>query len=529
MSEFRHKPIGLTSDCRFAPRLAFIALAAFAVVARQEAIAWQLTDQLLPAITGDTVAVITWQTDADSLDLDLLVQVLGSLNPELELSEFMNYLAASGVNQAARVVKLSDQFRGRNGPILIFDRASFDPSDDSGLAEVIVPQKSSESFAIQAWQPPPAIAIASQADELDAANATALREQFADAWNNFEGRKIRIVLAAGPDQRRVMSAFLPRLWHEVQKTGSGSDEAAAFDASQFANKFRWLAVGVDSTASSDPVLQVRIAMADEASATSAAAMIPAVRDLTRPLFRESNPDLFKLAESLSPAATVSGNFVDVRLVDGRGNEVAKQLVDATAMDAASSNIRQDLRNLVISFHNYHDVYKHLPVIGSRSADGKPLLSWRVHVLPLIGQGALYKQFHLDEPWDSPHNKTLIAKMPPIFSADRSSNSSRKGLSNYLMPNGNGAVFRDFEPRTLTEISDGTSRTAMLVEVGDDQAEIWTKPGGWVFDPDNPVRGLGGHIPGRIHVGRADGSIVVLPPDYESFAELFTADAGDEIK
>jgi hypothetical protein len=36
-------------------------------------------------------------------------------------------------------------------------------------------------------------------------------------------------------------------------------------------------------------------------------------------------------------------------------------------------------------------------------DGKPLLSWRVAILPLIDEDALYKRFHLDEPWDSPHN------------------------------------------------------------------------------------------------------------------------------
>src|SRR5205823_10918869 len=46
--------------------------------------------------------------------------------------------------------------------------------------------------------------------------------------------------------------------------------------------------------------------------------------------------------------------------------------------------------------------------------GKPLLSWRVHLLPFLEQDNLYKQFHLDEPWDSEHNKKLIARMPPVY-------------------------------------------------------------------------------------------------------------------
>ena len=31
--------------------------------------------------------------------------------------------------------------------------------------------------------------------------------------------------------------------------------------------------------------------------------------------------------------------------------------------------------------------------------GKPLLSWRVSVLPYMDRGDLYHQFRLDEPWD----------------------------------------------------------------------------------------------------------------------------------
>jgi hypothetical protein len=49
-----------------------------------------------------------------------------------------------------------------------------------------------------------------------------------------------------------------------------------------------------------------------------------------------------------------------------------------------------------------------------SKDGKALMSWRVAILPFVGEGALYQEFHLDEPWDSPHNKALLPKMPKVF-------------------------------------------------------------------------------------------------------------------
>ena len=52
------------------------------------------------------------------------------------------------------------------------------------------------------------------------------------------------------------------------------------------------------------------------------------------------------------------------------------------------------------------------------ASGKPLLSWRVAILPGLEQGNLYKQFRLDEPWDSPHNLTLLPLMPICVGSER---------------------------------------------------------------------------------------------------------------
>ena len=46
--------------------------------------------------------------------------------------------------------------------------------------------------------------------------------------------------------------------------------------------------------------------------------------------------------------------------------------------------------------------------------GKPLLSWRVAILPYIEQQGLYQKFKLDEPWDSPHNQALLKEMPSTY-------------------------------------------------------------------------------------------------------------------
>ena len=49
-----------------------------------------------------------------------------------------------------------------------------------------------------------------------------------------------------------------------------------------------------------------------------------------------------------------------------------------------------------------------------SKDNKPLLSWRVALLPYLGEKSLYYKFHLDEPWNSPHNKVLLDQMPDVY-------------------------------------------------------------------------------------------------------------------
>jgi hypothetical protein len=65
-------------------------------------------------------------------------------------------------------------------------------------------------------------------------------------------------------------------------------------------------------------------------------------------------------------------------------------------------------------HNYNDVNAHLPLAATTDKKGKALLSWRVALLPYLEEQELYKQFKLDEPWDSAHNKKLLSKMPAVF-------------------------------------------------------------------------------------------------------------------
>src|SRR5262245_66309297 len=89
-----------------------------------------------------------------------------------------------------------------------------------------------------------------------------------------------------------------------------------------------------------------------------------------------------------------------------------------AREAARRNQSiNNMKQITLGMQNHFTAKQTFPAPGG--APGASQLSWRVHILPFIEEEALYKEFHLDEPWDSPHNKALIAKMPAVFRNPRS--------------------------------------------------------------------------------------------------------------
>ena len=91
---------------------------------------------------------------------------------------------------------------------------------------------------------------------------------------------------------------------------------------------------------------------------------------------------------------------------------------AEVFQAAKAETLDSLKQLVVAMHAYNDKFKRLPPAIVYSNDGKPLYSWRVLLLPFIEKEALFNDFHLDEPWDSEHNKKLLEKMPDPYAPRR---------------------------------------------------------------------------------------------------------------
>ncbi|QDU74373.1 hypothetical protein Pan97_13800 [Bremerella volcania] len=191
---------------------------------------------------------------------------------------------------------------------------------------------------------------------------------------------------------------------------------------------------------------------------------------------------------------------------------ALQAARGAARRVQSTN---NLRQIGIAMHNFHDTFGAFPAQAKTDAEGKPLLSWRVMILPFIEQGPMFDQFHMDEPWDSEHNKQFIKHMPEIYR--RPNSTAPEGYTTYLVPVGKNMVFEPTSKPTpegqkitigsrFRDITDGTSNTAMCVEVNDDAAVIWTKPSDLEVDLMNVWKGLGEAQPGGFNGLCCDASI-----------------------
>jgi uncharacterized protein (TIGR03067 family) len=208
----------------------------------------------------------------------------------------------------------------------------------------------------------------------------------------------------------------------------------------------------------------------------------------------------------------------------------KEAIDKVRAAAAHAQTANNLKQIGLAMHNYHSVYKALPLHAIYSQDGtKPLLSWRVAILPFIEQQPLYQEFKLDEPWDSPHNKKLIAKMPPIYAPVGPPNA-KPGLTPYQVFTGPDTLFNRTTKMTLEDIGDGTSNTLLVIEAK--EPVIWTKPDDLPLPKDkkDKMPAVGGMFKNGMLVLFCDGSVQFLRRDLapDVLRALVTPNGKEEI-
>jgi hypothetical protein len=285
-----------------------------------------------------------------------------------------------------------------------------------------------------------------------------------------------------------------------------------------------VALGLDAP----PKMTLRLTI-QSPDAKAAAALNDAIGKALKALgeqkpIRAALPDFDKIAASLTPK--LEDDRLVLRLDQKEAHAVLQPLIRQAVRAAGLNAATKQLREISLGTINYADSHKgQLPANISDKA-GKPLLSWRVAILPYIEQQELYKQFHLDEPWDSEHNKKLITRMPQVF-AGRNPRLSDQGKTVYLAPTGEGTSWPSKPLTYPANFTDGTSQTILFVLADDEHAVEWTKPDDLQIDSKKPQAGLG-QLAGLFVFGMADTSIHTTKPTIskETLWSAFTPNNND---
>jgi len=207
----------------------------------------------------------------------------------------------------------------------------------------------------------------------------------------------------------------------------------------------------------------------------------------------------------------------------------------------------NLKQILLALHNYHDTYKCFPPAYIADANGKPMHSWRVLILPYLEESSLYEQYDFDEAWDGPNNSKLAASMPTVYRCPSAGKAGANAppMASYAAVVGPQTAWPGAKSSNLNDFRDGSANTIMLLEVADSDIH-WMEPRDLAFE--EVLSGSGGesgpHIWSRHEVSGgyffhhgfgvcaafADGSVRFYRgiPTAEALKAMLTIDGGEQI-
>jgi prepilin-type processing-associated H-X9-DG protein len=186
-------------------------------------------------------------------------------------------------------------------------------------------------------------------------------------------------------------------------------------------------------------------------------------------------------------------------------------VQAAREAARRTQCSNNLKQIGLAMHNYHDATGSFPPAYVVDGTGKPMHSWRVLILPYLEHAHIFNRYDQTQPWDSPANRQLLSEMPSTYQCQSSGQGGQN--TSYVVVRGAETIFDADKPCKIASITDGTSNTILVVEAP--HANIpWTEPRDLDFAQLNMVINGGANSPHSDHPGGtnvllADGSVRYL--------------------
>jgi Protein of unknown function (DUF1559) len=460
-----------------------------------------LSKRVAPFLDAETLGVAA--IDVANVDLALLVSVL-DVNGEMpveqlkdELPKFKTELVKLGVREIVLSYGAGDF---PNLPVVAVAGEGIDAAKVMALLKGLLPSYELKHKSLHGFE---CYGTAGAMDAFETRKSVP-RPDLAAALDESEGGVIRLAFALTADAKRIHEQLLPMLPPEI---GGG-------DIKALTRGFQWLSFQINRGATVPAKWVVQAS--DEAAAGELRRFWTKANESLEKMVAEENPEVVKpLREAATRfATTMNGSKI---VVTGELADVKKAFTKAVPpVPVGRARSQNNLKQIQLAMWNYHDVNGSFPT-NVLDKEGKPLLSWRVQLLPYLEQDHIYKQFKLDQPWDSDHNKALIEKMPAILKSPMQ-DPKLTDRTTYLGPKGPGTMWdipkrKDrqgkFQGLSVADITDGTSNTIMVVECDDLHAVIWSKPDDLAVDAKDPFKGLVRPGADGFNVAMGDGSVRYL--------------------
>ena len=309
---------------------------------------------------------------------------------------------------------------------------------------------------------------------------------------------VGLVIVPGVTLRRSVEESMPALPPELGKA----------PITTLTRGLAWVSMAMASDPS--PTIKVVIKGRDNAAATAIVGPLKkAIEMMARAV--ASDPTLAPLgAEVAKLRPEVVGDAITLEADLEKAAALVSVPVRSAQEGARRSESVNNLKQIGLALHNYHSAKNTFPPAYVASKDGKPLLSWRVLILPYIDQKELFDEFHLDEAWDSPHNKALLPRMPLTYASPFTAPELTKAYkTTYLAPRAVNSLFPGAVGIKIQEITDGTSNTIMALAASDESAVVWTKPDDWMVTPEINFKTLFGQQPKGTSILLGDGAVRFL--------------------
>ena len=260
--------------------------------------------------------------------------------------------------------------------------------------------------------------------------------------------------------------------------------------------------------------------------------LAALRDLIEGLMMTNDEDDIE-PPPRSPLRPRSGSGLTWRVVlliagsvlliwVGLGTALVFRAVQQARAAALREQDKNNLQQIGLALHYYHEMYNRLPAGGIVREDGTEMLSWQASLLPFLGQAPLARQIQPDFAWYSPENRAVFSQPIAVLMNPAMPVQPRPAVSHYA---GNSHIFEINMSTDYRHISDGMSYT---IAAGDVSAGC--KPWGDPTNVRDPGRGIGNSstqfgspFPGGCHFLMMDGSVKFITEniDRQTLLDLAT--------